>query len=46
MTVDAVMGQGALVVNEFASLIMLVVAVGLGFFGVKYVISQVRRARH
>jgi hypothetical protein len=45
MTVDAVLGQGATVVSQFGSLVLLVVGLGMGIWAVKFVIRRIKNAR-
>ena len=46
MTVNSVLSGGGTVVTEYAGLILLVAGLGFGIFGVKFLIGQIRAARH
>lgn len=45
LTIPALFTSAALVVTEFQGLILLVVGIGIGVWAVRFVISQVKRAR-
>lgn len=45
MTVNSVLSQGGLVVNQFGSMILLIVGIAFGVWAVRFVIARVKRAR-
>lgn len=45
MTPAAILVEGATVVSAFGGLILLVSALGIGVFVVRFIVGQVRKAR-
>ena len=46
LTIAALLADATSVVTEYAGLITLVAGLGFGIFGVKFLIGQIRAARH